>query len=340
MTGGLGMDVIVNFIAAYIDAAWLDYVLIIGGLGLLFVGGESLIRGAVSLALNLRLSRLVIGLTVVGMGTSAPELMVSVQSALKGSPDMAVGNVVGSNIANILLIMGIGALLSPMVATGLSLKRDALIMCAVTAGLLWLGLQGVVTRDQGWIMLGIFAVYLMGVYVWEKVLTGKDTAPAGEPDSERQGSPLVALIWVAVGLLMLVSGADALVRGAENVARGFGISEAVIGLTLVAVGTSLPELTVTIIAAFRRQGEVSLGNLIGSNIFNILGILGVTACIAPLRIAPQMAQIDMPVALAVAALVLLIILFAQKVGRLSGLLFLGLYAAYMAWLFVGPQSLT
>ncbi|MFP1133038.1 calcium/sodium antiporter [Asticcacaulis sp. W401b] len=332
------MDVIVNFIAAYIDAAWLDYVLIIGGLGLLFVGGESLIRGAVSLALNLRLSRLVIGLTVVGMGTSAPELMVSVQSALKGSPDLAVGNVVGSNIANILLIMGVGALLSPMAAKGLSLKRDALIMFAVTAGLLWLGLQGIITRNRGWMMLALLAAYLMGVYVWEKVIVGKDTAPA-ETSTESAGSPLVALIWVALGLLMLVSGADALVRGAENVARGFGISEAVIGLTLVAVGTSLPELTVTIIAAFRRQGEVSLGNLIGSNIFNIQGILGVTACIAPLRIAPQMAQIDMPVALGVAALALLIILFAQKVGRLSGLLFLGLYAAYMAWLFVGPQSL-
>lgn len=338
MTGGLGMDVIVNFIAAYIDAAWLDYVLIIGGLGLLFVGGESLIRGAVSLALNLRLSRLVIGLTVVGMGTSAPELMVSVQSALKGSPDLAVGNVVGSNIANILLIMGVGALLSPMAAKGLSLKRDALIMFAVTAGLLWLGLQGIITRDHGWMMLALLAAYLMGVYVWEKIIVGKDTAPA-ETSTESAGSPLVALIWVALGLLMLVGGADALVRGAENVARGFGISEAVIGLTLVAVGTSLPELTVTIIAAFRRQGEVSLGNLIGSNIFNILGILGVTACIAPLRIAPQMAQIDMPVALGVAALVLLIILLAQKVGRLSGLLFLGLYAAYMTWLFVGPQSL-
>lgn len=339
MTGGLGMDVIVNFIAAYIDAAWLDYVLIIGGLGLLFVGGESLIRGAVSLALNLRLSRLVIGLTVVGMGTSAPELMVSVQSALKGSPDLAVGNVVGSNIANILLIMGVGALLSPMAAKGLSLKRDALIMFAVTAGLLWLGLQGIITRDHGWMMLALLAAYLMGVYVWEKIIVGKDTAPA-ETSTESAGSPLVALIWVALGLLMLVGGADALVRGAENVARGFGISEAVIGLTLVAVGTSLPELTVTIIAAFRRQGEVSLGNLIGSNIFNILGILGVTACIAPLRIAPQMAQIDMPVALGVAALVLLIILLAQKVGRLSGLVFLGLYAAYMTWLFVGPQSLT
>lgn len=338
MTGGLGMDVIVNFIAAYIDAAWLDYVLIIGGLGLLFVGGESLIRGALSLALNLRLSRLVIGLTVVGMGTSAPELMVSVQSALKGSPDLAVGNVVGSNIANILLIMGVGALLSPMAAKGLSLKRDALIMFAVTAGLLWLGFQGIITRDHGWMMLALLAAYLMGVYVWEKIIVGKDTAPA-ETSTESAGSPLVALIWVALGLLMLVGGADALVRGAENVARGFGISEAVIGLTLVAVGTSLPELTVTIIAAFRRQGEVSLGNLIGSNIFNILGILGVTACIAPLRIAPQMAQIDMPVALGVAALVLLIILLAQKVGRLSGLLFLGLYAAYMTWLFVGPQSL-
>lgn len=333
MTGGLGMDVIVNFIAAYIDAAWLDYVLIIGGLGLLFVGGESLIRGAVSLALNLRLSRLVIGLTVVGMGTSAPELMVSVQSALKGSPDLAVGNVVGSNIANILLIMGVGALLSPMAANGLGLKRDALIMFAVTVGLLWLGLQGSITRDHGWIMLALLAAYLVGVYIWEKVITGKDTAPA-ETSTERAGPPVVALVWVALGLLMLVSGADALVRGAENVARGFGISEAVIGLTLVAVGTSLPELTVTIIAAFRRQGEVSLGNLIGSNIFNVLGILGVTACIAPLRISPQMAQIDMPVALGVAALVLLIILFAQKVGRLSGLLFLSLYAAYMAWLFV------
>ena len=330
------MDAIFDPLSAYIDPSWFNYVLIILGLGLLFVGGDGLIRGAVALATRLGLSRLVIGLTIVGMGTSAPELMVVLQSALKGAPDMAMGNVVGSNIANILLIMGVGALLAPMKADGWGIRRDLLVMLAASISLLWLARKGTIVREDGLVMLAVLGAYLLIVYVWERF--GHRTEPVG-PDEAlkspvRVMHPVAALIWVGLGLVMLVVGADALVRGATHVARDLGLSEAVIGLTLVAVGTSLPELTVTIIAAIRRQGEVSLGNLIGSNIFNILGIIGVTACLSPLSVAAHMARVDVPLALGVALLLTLIILIRRTVGRLSGLLFLGLYAAYMSWLFV------
>lgn len=326
-TGGM-MDALLAPVRDVMDPLWFDAILITLGLGLLFLGGESLIRGAVSLATRLGLSKLVIGLTVVGMGTSAPELLVSLQAALRGAPDLAVGNVVGSNIANILLIMGLGALLSPMVAKTGSVARDVAVVIVVTIGLWYLAHTGGIDARDGLIMLGALGVYLLFVFIMER------RAPTVEDvDASKPMHPLMAMVWVSLGLLMLVTGADSLVSGASHIARHFGVSEAIIGLSLVAVGTSLPELTVTVIAAFRKQGDISLGNLIGSNIFNVLGILGITASVAYLPVNPQITQFDIPVALGVAVMLGVIIIAFKKVGRLSALLFLGLYALYIGWLF-------
>jgi cation:H+ antiporter len=322
------METLLSPIQNLIGPIGFDYLLVGLGLLCLFFGGESLIKGAISLATKLGLSRLMIGLTIVGIGTSMPELMVSVQSAMKGSPEIAIGNVVGSNIANILLIMGIGAIMYPMAAKGDGLRRDALVMVGASVVLVILGFLKLITPIAGTIMLLAMLAYLVALYFLERGKPNTDT-----PDEGKPLPPLMAVLWCLAGLVLLVVGADGLVTGATRLARASGISEAVIGLTLVAVGTSLPELTVTIIAALRRQGEVSLGNLIGSNIFNALGILGAASFFAPLPISPHMANFDIPVALGVAVILALVIFGLKNVGRLTGFAFLGLYGAYLAWLF-------
>nr|WP_303649489.1 calcium/sodium antiporter [Asticcacaulis machinosus] len=311
--------------------AQLDYVWVMAGLAFLFIGGEGLVRGATALARRLKLSNLIIGLTVVGFGTSMPELMVSLQAALKDTPDIVVGNVVGSNIANILLIMGVGALIYPMDSKSASIQRDVAVMIVATIGLLVLAYRGGIDRLDAQIMLGCLITYLVVVYVLER---GNPEQEPSTQDNPAELGIFMAMAWVSLGLLALVVGADSLVKGATNIARSFGVSEGVIGLTLVAVGTSLPELTVTMIAAFKRQSDMALGNLIGSCIFNILAILGLTALVAPIAIDARFTQVDIPIALGVAVLAGLCIYIFGKIGRLIALGFLAAYASYMAFLFM------
>ncbi len=311
----------------------INYVLVIGGLLGLFLGGEALIRGAVAVAERLKIPKLIIGLTIIGFGTSMPELLVSLQSVHQDSPDVAIGNVVGSNIANILLILGLGALMRPMATTARNLKREALIMLVVSGGLIWLAWTGTISQQAGLIMTGALLAYLLLVYLLEGRKANDDALP------DTRLSPWVALLWIIAGLAALIIGADCLVRGATAIARDFGVSDAVIGLTLVAVGTSLPELTVTILSAIRRQNEVALGNVLGSNIFNILGILGITAAIHPLPVATHFLQLDLPLMLAAALCLAGLILRGKPIGRLTGLLFLLVYAGYTLWLVKGPALL-
>jgi len=317
-----------EFITAHIN-----YVLVAGGLLGLFVGGEALIRGAVALAEALKVPKLVIGLTIIGFGTSMPELLVALQSVQQGAPDVAVGNVVGSNIANVLLILGVGALLRPIATTARNVRREALIMLVVSGALTWLAWVGVLSQRDGLIMAGALVAYLLLVYLLEGRKSEEDIAP------KVSLSPVVALIWMIAGLAALIAGADGLVRGATAIARDFGVSDAVIGLSLVAVGTSLPELTVTILSSIRRQNEMALGNVLGSNIFNILGILGITSALSPLPVAPHFLHVDLPLMLAAAVCLAVIILRRQPIGRLAGLLFLLAYGGYMAWLVKGPALL-
>ena len=287
---------------------------------MLFAGGESLVRGASSVARHFHLSPMVIGLTIVGFGTSAPELLVSLQAALDGRPEIAIGNVVGSNIANILLILGVSALIAPLIIPARRMWRDLAFMLAATF-IIWGMLLGTeITRTYGAILFLGLLLFLGVTFKYGKI----------EPDLDQPvENQLKAWAYTIGGLIVLVLGARFLVNSAVEIATTYGISQAVIGLTIVAVGTSLPELATSVIAAYRKHTEIAVGNIVGSNIFNIFGILGITALIAPIPADPRFAAIDMPWA-AVAAVGLTVLAFALNgLPRIAGLILLGAYAGYI-----------
>lgn len=302
---------------------------IAGGLVLLAVGAEGLVRGAASGARRLGLSPLLIGLTVVAYGTSAPELVVSLQAALGGSPDIALGNVVGSNISNIGLILGAAALVSPIRVQTQILRLDVPILVGVSVLLLGLLRDGVVGRINGLVLVMGAAVYTM-ICVWgawdEPSVAGDDRFDEGVPS---KGSIGRDLLFGVGGLGALVVGARSLVSGAVTVAEAVGLSTAVIGLTVVALGTSLPELATSIVAALRGQGDLAVGNVVGSNIFNILGILGVTASIQPVR-ATGLSGWDGGVMLGFTVLTLPLFWTDYTFSRWEGGTLLTGYCAYVA----------
>ncbi|QPZ93309.1 calcium/sodium antiporter [Thioclava electrotropha] len=312
-----------------------DLLFVAAGLGLLFVGGEGLVRGSVAIAERLGISKLLIGLIIVGFGTSTPELLVSVNAAIDGAPEIALGNVVGSNIANILLIVGVAAVITPILGWTRTAVREALVATLVSLATYALVQGEIITRTEGVAMLLVLAGYLFSSYWLEKRnrQTKAFQHEAEEFEDISLPRPWLAPLLVIVGISALVFGADFLVEGAVNIAREFGVPDAVIGLSLVAIGTSLPELATSIVAAIRRHPDVVLGNVIGSNIFNILAILGVTVAIQPIEVSTRFREIDTPVMLA-SSLILLGLLFAtKKIGRVWGALMLAAYAAYMVLLF-------
>lgn len=319
----------------------MDYILILGGLALLFAGGEALVRGSVAISERLGISAILIGLLVVGFGTSTPELLVSVKASLAGQPDIALGNVVGSNIANVLFILGLSAVICPIVCTAKAIRRDALAVAGVSALLFVLSFMGAIAALHGAIMVSLLAAYV--VYSYKAEMKEKNALPAPAPEtvhereahefSNRRGLGFSLLISIG-GIAMLVFGADFLVEGASNLARQAGISEAVIGLTLVAVGTSLPELAASISAAIKKNSDIIIGNVLGSNLYNVIGILGVASIIKPIPVSGQIAGFDIPLNLAIAMVTLLIIFFAQRISRLTGMLFLVSYIAYVGWLYI------
>ena len=256
----------------------MEYFLVLAGLVGLFFGGDWLVRGAVGLAARLGLSAFLISLTIVGFGTSLPELLVSVRAAMDGAPGLALGNVIGSNIANIGLILGLAALIMPMRA-GAGNRRDILVMLSVTLLLgpvLWQGQIGMLTG-------ALMALALCGYLGLTYYLDGG--SDAATPDAPEPAMALWRLgLLLAGGLALLVAGAEMLVRGAVVIAEDFRVSDAVIGLTVVAVGTSLPELATSLTAALKGKADIAIGNVVGSNIFNILGILGVTALVTPVPV--------------------------------------------------------
>ncbi|MGB7336011.1 MAG: calcium/sodium antiporter [Salaquimonas sp.] len=299
---------------------------LVAGLVLLFVGGEGLVRGSVALASKLGISPLVIGLTVVGFGTSTPELLVSLSAAFKGAPDIAVGNVVGSNIANILLILGVSALITPLAIKYSNLARDLYVMLIASAGLALLAYIGEANRVSGFILL----VSLIG-YVIYAIRNGGDADI--ETETSKGLGTFVIILMIGGGLTGLMVGANWLVDSSTVIARTFGVSEAVIGLTVVAVGTSLPELATSVIAAFRKQSDVAIGNIIGSNIFNIAGILGVTSIVIPVKISPEIAQFDIVILFAISVLLVATAYFLNSISRIVGFVFLVFYTSYVLYLF-------
>jgi len=257
----------------------------------------------------------------VGFGTSTPELLVSLKAALDGAPDIALGNIVGSNIANILLILGISALVWPITVADMALRRDGLVMLGAAVALFAVVAFGSLGR-----VTGIALVLALITYLWIALRQPRqDADTAVAPDRPLWASGL----WVALGLVGLMLGAKYLVDGAVIMARDFGVSEAFIGLTIVAVGTSLPELATSLVAALRKQSDIALGNIIGSNIFNILGILGVTAAITPIAAAPRFAQFDLPVMVGVSIVFALVLWRGGRIGHVAGLLCLAAYAVYI-----------
>jgi cation:H+ antiporter len=297
--------------------------MVIAGLIGLFFGGEALVRGSVGIARRLAIPPLLIGLTVVGFGTSTPELLVSVDAAWRGAPDIAIGNIVGSNIANLLLIVGLTCLVWPIRVSGATLRRDTAVMVVAAFALVPIFALGEIGRLSGGLLVLALAGYLSWAYLQSGTTTEDDT------DTSAPASMLISGLWVVAGLVILMFGARFLVDGSVSIARGFGVSEAFIGLTIVAVGTSLPELATSIIAAFRRQSEIAIGNIIGSNIFNVFGILGITALIKPIPVGDRFFTFDLPIMIAASLVLTALLLTRPVIGRVLGLLLLVGYCAYV-----------
>ena len=316
----------------------MSYLLVLGGLALLVGGGEALVRGAVALGLRLSVSPVFIGLTVVAIGTSAPEFTVAIQAVLIGSPDIAVGSVVGSNIANILLILGATALIQPISCQPRMVLRDGLFLVAISFALAMLSLTGAVSTGQGLAMIALLGLYLAYCY-WAETVRNAPSAElhAAEVDEYRGLPPtfVVAIPAILLGLAGVIAGADMLIDGATAIARAAGVSEAAIGLSLVAVGTSLPELAVSLLAAYRGHAGVAVGNIIGSNIANILLILGATAALGGVPIADQIARYDVWVMAAAAVLMVPVMISGLRISRWEGVAFLAAYALYVLSLFTG-----
>lgn len=324
-----------------------EVLLIAGGLVLLVAGGELFVRGAVQIAERLGVSPLLIGLTLVGFGTSTPELVTSVKASLAGSPGIAVGNIVGSNIANILVILGVAALITPIAVGQGALRRDGTIVAALALAFACVSIFGSLDRAVGTLFLAGLVAYI--AYAWreerrgepdhtaafEKAQAFEEVHPSGlhathasAPGAGWKGGAISAGFAFG-GLVLVVLGGGLLVDGAVGLARGLGVSETVIGLTIVAVGTSMPELVTSVVAALRRHADVALGNVLGSSIYNILGIGGITALIAPTPVPEAIANYDNWVMVAVSVLLLVVARSGWRIGRREGAGLLGLYAVYV-----------
>jgi cation:H+ antiporter len=303
----------------------LDYLFVAAGLVGLYFGAEWLLRGAIAVAQKLAIPTLIVSLVIVGFGTSMPELLVSVRAALTGSSDIALGNVVGSNTANILLIIGACAMIFPITHWDKGVKRDTYVMIAAAVLLLGLVQFEAIGRIAGLLMVVGLIAYIVYAYVQGK--ESMEELADEEVKHETLGTGFMALL-IAGGLATLFVGAELLVRGATNLARDFGVSEAVIGLTVVAVGTSLPELATGIMSALRKHSDIMIGNIVGSNIFNILFILGVTSVIQPIAVAPRFGEFDVPVMLGVTIGFAFLLLSHLGVRRLTAGAMLVAYVGY------------
>lgn len=319
--------------------------LIVAGLVLLVAGGEVLVRGASNIAAAIGMLPLVVGLTVVSFATSAPEFAVTMRAVLSGTPGLAVGNVVGSNIANILLVLGVAAVITPLTVKSRVVRFDVPVMIGMSVLATVLAFNGVIARWQGAVLIACLIVYI----IWTLRISKRDPegelekldpawveeSPRPEPVGRRDTRNLLAsVVMVGVGVALLVFGANALVTGATEIARGLGLSDLVIGLTIVAVGTSLPELATSIIAAARGERDLAVGNAVGSNIFNLGAVLGFAALLSPEGIViPAGAQnLDFILMTGVALLLLPVVYTGYAVGRWEGWLFLIYYLAYTVYL--------
>ncbi|MCS3904202.1 cation:H+ antiporter [Methylohalomonas lacus] len=317
---------------------------VIAGLVLLSYGADRFVLGAAATARNVGVTPFVIGLTVVGMATSLPEVLVGSVAALDGHIEIAIGNAIGSNIANVALVLGASAVVLPIVVTSNSVRREYGLMALAIglAGLLLLDLD--LTRADGLILIGaLVAVMAAIIYIARRVaVSGDDDPLIAESDQEYRAemAPLRAAVYLGIGLLLLLGGAELLVRGAVFIAAAFGISDLVIGLTIIAVGTSLPELAASIASIMKREADIAIGNIIGSNMFNMLAVLGVPALLNPDAFQVSVIARDFPVMVGLSVLMGLMLFTRQRgrIGRPEGLLLLACFIAYQAWLFIDPGT--
>lgn len=303
---------------------------LLAGFVLLLGGGEYLVRGAGALALRFGLSHLVVGIIIVGFGTSVPELVASIQAALSGAPGIAMGNVVGSNTANILLILGVGAIIYPVIVSGAAIYRDGVMMVATAALLLFAVFNGVLTWWAGLLFVMLLAAYLTYLLYSDRKANGASGADDDDDDLPTPSKSIwLDIAMVTGGIVAVVAGGHLLVDGAITTAQAFNVSDEVIGLTLVAIGTSLPELATSIMAALRKHSDIALGNVLGSNVYNILGISGITALIKPIPVSQHMISIDIPVMIAVSVALFILAVVVKRFGKRVGYTFLAGYAVYV-----------
>jgi len=310
----------------------MDLILAAAGLVILIVGGDILVRGAVAASLHLGVPPLLVSLTIVAFGTSAPELLIAIKAALENAPGLALGNVIGSNIANVFLVLGVPALISRLHTKGCDTRESYLQMLAVTLVFMVLLFLGPLAIWHGALLLVLLVAVLTRMAL--SAMRSRDGLTDDfDPAEAAALSNVRAALYILVGIIALPIGADILVDAARALATDMGVSEEVIGLTLVAVGTSLPELATTVMAAIRRQADVALGNVIGSNLLNILAIMGIASLFGPLAVPASMLQLDIWVMLAAALLLAPFVLMGIKLGRRVGTVFLVAYAAYIVVLF-------
>ena len=310
-----------------------DWIYVGLGLVILLLAGDSLVKGAVNLSLRLGVPALIVSLTIVAFGTSAPELLISVQAILDGFPGLALGNVIGSNTANILLVLGVPALLAAMHTSTCDTKSSYLQMIAASVLFIVLCIMGPLTWVSGLILLAALAAMLFHAAraANKHRAAMKDTAVAEdeiEGADPNLGWPKI-MVYLVLGLIGLPLGASLLVDGSVNIARNFGINETVIGLTLVAIGTSLPELATTVMAALRKQADVALGNVIGSNMFNLLGIMGVASLVGTIPVDPELLQFDLWVMLAASLIIVPFVFLRRDITRFVGVVLTALYVCYI-----------
>ena len=317
----------------------LQLILLAVGFVMLIKGADWFVDGAAGIATKLGIPQLVIGLTIVAMGTSAPEAAVSISAAFKGSADITIGNIVGSNIMNILIILGLSAVITPLKVAKSTIRYEIPFMIAITALLTVLGMSGTITFMNGIVLWAVFIIYFIYLVVLTRkqqnsIEEGVSSVSTGNESGDKQVKALStpkALVLVVIGIVLIVAGSNIAVDAATELARTFGLSERIIGLTIVALGTSLPELVTSVLAARKGNADIAIGNIVGSNIFNILFVVGTSALIIPIPFA-QAFVTDFAVAAGAAILLLICCLRKQRLSRLSGALMLICYAAYFAFI--------
>lgn len=313
----------------------IDAVMFAGGLAALYYGAEWLVRGAARLARSLGISAIIVGLTIVAFGTSAPELIVTILAAARGQPDVAVGNVVGSNIVNIGLILGLSAVVSAMRIQAGIILREMPIMIGAALALIALGADGVISRADALLLLACFIGFVL--YMLRAARRGSAPVLEAEFQDFEQDSGMMPtgagrgrdVLLILLGLVALVVGAELLVRAAVSLARAAGVSELVIGLTIVSVGTSLPELATSVVAAFRREADIAVGNVVGSNIFNVLVVLGIAPLVNPIAVASSLYDFEMWVMLAFSLLLPILCRSGLRLARVEGGLLIVGYAIFI-----------